>query len=101
MRLELYRGTMYLEEFAMNLILNLPPEIESKLRQFAQETGQAPEDVALEALDEKLADAESNLIKRSDQAWRAELHAWASSHPVCQARSVDDSRERIYAGRGE
>jgi predicted transcriptional regulator len=85
----------------MNLILNLPPDTESKLRQMAQRTGKAPEAVALEALDEKLADAEPASVERSRDAWLAELRTWVSSHPVSQAKTVDDSRESIYAGRGE
>ncbi len=85
----------------MNLILNLPPDTESKLRQMAQRTSKAPEAMALEALDEKLADAEPASVERSREAWLAGLHAWASSHQVSRAETVDDSRESIYAGRGE
>ena len=57
----------------MNLILNLPPDTESKLRQMAQRTGKATEAVALEALDEKLADAEPVSIEHSHDAWLAGL----------------------------
>ena len=32
--------------------------------------------------------------------WSAELHRWAASHPK-RNLVIDDSRETIYAGRGE
>ncbi|NOT01290.1 MAG: hypothetical protein HOP29_11755 [Phycisphaerales bacterium] len=36
----------------------------------------------------------------SPEQWSAEWHAWAAGHKSV-GHVVDDSRERIYAGRGE
>lgn len=38
--------------------------------------------------------------RRDPEAWSKELRRWAASH-VKRAIEIDDSRESIYAGRGE
>ncbi len=85
----------------MNLVLHLTPETEKRLRQAAAESGKAPETLALEALDEKLAtsdDPEDHLpVDRCQQKLREVLAAI----PRSSATFVDDSRESIYEGRGE
>lgn len=82
----------------MTLILHLTPETESKLKQWTVLTGKNPETVALEALQEKLSDEEGPL---SQAASAAEFQKWFTSHPSSTTRTLDDSRERIYEGRGE
>jgi hypothetical protein len=86
----------------MNLVLHLPPETEARLRHAAAETGKAPEDVALEALDEKLA------TPPDDQADQLPLERWQkrfrdalAALPRSAAIFVEDSRESVYNGRGE
>src|SRR5215831_17955052 len=36
----------------------------------------------------------------SPEEWERRLHAWVDTHPV-RAITIDDSRESLYAGRGE
>ena len=51
---------------------------------------------------ESSTDAENTSLsaKLSPKEWSARLRKWALSH-VPVAHAVDDSRESIYAGRGE
>lgn len=85
----------------MTLNLSLPPELEARLRERAAATGKDVESFVREAVEEKItATAPSGPEGKSPEQWSAELRAWAASHaPV--THSVDDSRESIYAGRGE
>jgi hypothetical protein len=84
----------------MNLILHLPPETEAKLKEQAAATGQAPEELALRALEEQLASAAQSPSALSADDWVADIRAWAESHRHLPG-DADDSRETIYAGRGE
>ena len=38
--------------------------------------------------------------QRDPEEWSASLRKWAASHPVREI-VIDDSRDTIYAGRGE
>ena len=84
----------------MNLILHLPPETEAKLKEQAAATGRAPEELALQALEEQLAVSGQPLVTLSADEWIADIRAWAQSHRSLP-HDADDSRESIYAGRGE
>ena len=84
----------------MNLILHLTPEIEAKLRQQAAATGQALEDIALQAIEEQLVESEQPVSQVAAEQWVANLRAWAASHSPLPIEA-DDSRESIYSGRGE
>jgi hypothetical protein len=86
----------------VTLNLNLPPETEAQIRQLAALSGQNVEAVVLEALSAKLADADLQPSRepQNDQEWKKKLQAWIDLHPVV-THFVDDSRESIYAGRGE
>ena len=84
----------------MNLILHLPPEIETKLKEQSRSLGKRPEELALEALDEKLSDQES-LPPLAHDAWLKEFRAFLASLPSRDSVTLDDSRESIYQGRGE
>ena len=84
----------------MNLVLRLSPEIEAKLIEQSAITGRLPEEVALHALEEQLLVPELQEAELSAEEWVADIRAWARSHrhlPI----EADDSRESIYAGRGE
>jgi hypothetical protein len=82
----------------MNLILNLPPETEARLRQASAESGKAPEALALEALDEKLATDFSSGPELSREEWLRRFNEWMS---LVKSRNpnVDDSRESFYPDR--
>ena len=82
----------------MNLTLNLTAETESRLREWAISTGKAPETVALEAIQEKLSEENAPLPQAASLS---EFQTWFDSHPRSLASELDDSRERIYEGRGE
>ena len=45
-------------------------------------------------------DAEKSWSQRDFEGWSAALHQWFDSHPKRDI-VIDDSRETIYAGRGE
>jgi hypothetical protein len=86
----------------MTLQLTLSPETEVQLRQQAALSGQDIDAFVLQAVTEKLAEAESQLIRPAMQGddWAKKLQAIIALHPVV-SHFVDDSRESIYAGRGE
>ena len=81
----------------MNLILNLPPETEARLRQAAQESGKTPETLALEALDERLTDFNSG-PELSREEWLRRFNEWMSQ-VKSRNPNVDDSREGFYPDR--
>jgi len=84
----------------VNLILHLPPETAAKLQEQAAATGKAPEELALRALEEQLAISPQSPSAMSAEEWIADMLAWAESHQRLPIEA-DDSRESIYAGRGE
>lgn len=85
----------------MTLTLNLTPETEAWLKEEADRTGKSPEELALEALKEKVAyEAESAAVLPAS-SWLTEFHSWLAAHPASTAAVLDDSRETIYEGRGE
>ena len=85
----------------MTLTLSLPPDLEARLRERAAASGKDIEGFVREAVEEKLLAAESTGPEgKTREQWAAEFKAWIESHkPV--THFVDDSRESIYAGRGE
>jgi hypothetical protein len=82
----------------MNLILHLTAETEERLKERASVIGKDPKTVALEAIEEKLAE-ESALLPQA--ASLAEFQAWLAAHPASATHALDDSRESIYDGRGQ
>jgi len=84
----------------MSLILHLPPETEAKLKEQAAAIGQAPEELALRVLEEQLTIAGHSSQHLSADEWIADIRAWAERHRNLPT-DADDSRESIYAGRGE
>ena len=90
----------------MTVTLHLPPETEQQLQARAAQRGQTLEAYLVELVQRSLsqappspAPAASTGPANSDQ-WSREWRAWAASHPPLPL-PVDDSRESIYAGRGE
>jgi len=89
----------------MTLHVPLTEESESRLREFAAATGKDVSSLVVEAIEEKLSILEEEASDRTRrprtaEQWIAELRAWAASHPRLEY-VADDSRESIYAGRGE
>jgi hypothetical protein len=84
----------------MTIVLNLPPEIEAKLREQSARTGRVPEELALRALEEQLVSDEQPAAAISAEEWVADICAWAKGHRHLP-HDADDSRESFYAGRGE
>ena len=87
------------------LSISLPPETEARLRERAAVAGKDLETYVVDALREKVApDVVSGAVPSaaagSIDAWLARFDAWAASHPRL-GHDIDDSRESIYAGRGE
>lgn len=89
----------------MTLHVPLSSESEARLREYAAAVGKDLPSVIAEAIEEKLALLEDEASEprhrpHTTEGWIAELRAWAASHPRLD-RLADDSRESIYAGRGE
>lgn len=84
----------------MHLSIHLTPETEAKLNEQARLLGQSPEAVVLAALQEKLASVDEG-GSISNEKRIAEFQAWLSSHLQSEVLELDDSRERIYEGRGQ
>lgn len=85
----------------MNLVLQLSPDTEAKLRDHAARSGKDPESLALEALEEKLTDGEPPSAMLPPDQWRAKFASFLASLPQTKAAVVDVRRETIYEGRGE
>ncbi|HRX84493.1 MAG TPA: hypothetical protein P5572_05680 [Phycisphaerae bacterium] len=88
----------------MVLNISLSPAIVARLEQLAMAEGSDLASIVVQAVEEKLDAAEevatADQNKLSADAWIAQLRAWASSHRRLPFEA-DDSRERIYEGRGE
>jgi hypothetical protein len=84
----------------MNLLLHLKPETEAKLREQATLTGRSVENLALEALEEKLSAGPEPGEALPLSAELAEFRDWLVSMPGGNPEA-DFSRESIYGNRGE
>lgn len=82
----------------MNLILNISPETEIRLREYVAATGKQPEQLALEALQDKLAADETSTGSLSTDEWLRQFDAWVGTL-TSHNPNVDDSRESIYPDR--
>jgi hypothetical protein len=83
----------------MTVTLNLDPETVRRLREKATRRGQTLE-AYLEQLAAEPAAGSDTAAERSAAEWVAEFQAWAASH-LSLPQLADDSRESIYADRGE
>jgi hypothetical protein len=93
----------------MSVTLELPPAIEQQLKERAARVGQTLEEflrgLALHALAESRPDMLGPALTYpagilSIEERSKAIRAWADSHPRID-HCVDDSRETLYAGRGE
>ncbi len=89
----------------MTVMLDLRAEIERLLKEKAATTGQTLEGY-LEGLAEREAHARNGTrngpAQLTVEQWSAEWRAWADANRKLPAGlMIDDSRESIYAGRGE
>ncbi len=82
----------------MNLTLHLTPETEAKLKEQAALSGKKPEELALEALQDKLEAESVSAPSLSTDEWLRQFDAWVSDHRSRNPR-VDDSRDSIYPDR--
>jgi hypothetical protein len=91
----------------MTLNLKLSNEAETKLREQAKAAGKDVEGYVRDTIEEKLALAPANLQTQTSSPpnakdeWLARFDSWVNSHPIRPNVELDDSRESIYAGRGE
>lgn len=83
----------------MTLQIPLSPETEARLRERAAAAGKDLTTFVLDAVEE-IAAADDGAGELSATEWSQQWHAWAASHRTLD-RPADDSRESIYAGRGE
>ena len=88
-------------------MLNIPqsPDKEAKLRERAAAAGKDVAEYVLGVVEEDLAMAEPAALLQADtplntDQWMKEFSAWVASHPRLNYLA-DDSRDSIYAGRGE
>lgn len=85
----------------MTVSISFPDDIARKLRDRAATSGQDVATVVREVVAESLSEAEDSSDKAQARGDFAEwLDAWIALHPVLD-HAIDDSRESIYAGRGE
>jgi len=85
----------------MNVSIHFPAEVESSLIRRAAAAGKDVETIVRDFVTERLAeDGPSPAKAASHEEFMARLDAIIRLHPVSNG-SVDDSRESIYAGRGE
>ncbi len=85
----------------MTLQLELPIELEKRLRARASESGQNIERYALDALQEKLAAAKFPETTAERAAWRKKFEEFINTPRPTMSSQMDDSRESIYEGCGE
>lgn len=82
----------------------IQPDALTRLATCAHRTGKTVNDLLTEMLDERevAMPLEEQPVVASETAkdWTRALRRWATSHPVSTG-IADDSRESIYAGRGE
>ncbi len=83
----------------MTITVELPLEVEGRLREQAAACGQSVEEYVRTLVLAAAGPGAVNPGLRSAQ-WADEWRAWAASHRPLPALA-DDSREGIYAGRGE
>lgn len=82
----------------MNLTLALSPELEARLRHQAEVAGKPVEQLALEALEEKLNSEVVASEILPPEEWLAVFDDWMSRH-TSRNPEVDDRRESIYPDR--
>lgn len=85
----------------MNVCINFPSEIETVLLRRAAAAGQDVESFIRKVVTDSLAEPEIAVrLKKQPAEFRKRLESWIALHPQLD-HAIDDSRESIYAGRGE
>ena len=86
----------------MNLSVNVPPNLEDILKTQANAAGKDVESFVLETLEQALVQSTQQQLKHAltHEQFREQLQHFIDLHPRGDS-SMDDSRESIYAGRGE
>jgi plasmid stability protein len=85
----------------MTVSINFPAEIEAALLRRAAAAGKDVETFVKEAVRDRLAEESPPTTKLASHAeFMAKLHEIINLHPISNG-AVDDSRDSIYAGRGE
>lgn len=90
----------------MTLHIDLPAAVETALLAQAAAEGKDVSTLVAEAVAQRLTESAASAPDRSptspkaSQGFDQRLHAWIELHPRT-VTAVDDSRESIYAGRGE
>jgi hypothetical protein len=86
----------------MTLQITFSPETESQLRQKALAAGKDIEGFVRQAVEEKLSTEKLPALESTSRdQWLKRFDAWIASHPLRPNVQLDDSRQSIYAGRGE
>jgi plasmid stability protein len=93
----------------MTLILNISPQVEALLKERAATSGKEITQYASEILEQAIATPQNEStqsVNLSVEEWRARFKAFlAEAHEYAKQLPpdfvLDDSRESIYAGRGE
>ncbi|MBS0261456.1 MAG: hypothetical protein JSS02_05820 [Planctomycetes bacterium] len=85
----------------MNVSINFPADIETTLLHRATAAGKDVATLVQELVAERLAEDSAPPAKAGSHAeFMAKLQRFIEIHPTSNG-SLDDSRESIYAGRGE
>lgn len=84
----------------MAIMVHLNDEAEHRLRERAAAQGRSPEDLVNEAVAESLASQDDG---RGDFSARQRVEEWLkwTANLPRDGEAIDDSRDSIYAGRGE
>jgi hypothetical protein len=84
----------------MTITTSASPSTESKLKAGAAATGLDVTRYTAELIEQMVSDKPGAAGALSPEQRAAEWRAWTESHPRID-HIVDDSRESVYAGRGE
>jgi plasmid stability protein len=84
----------------MSVSIDLPADVESALRGRAAAAGTDLSTFIRQVVTESLEDDETPATPTLPTDFAHRLDAWIRLHPV-HDHAIDDSRESIYAGRGE
>ena len=84
----------------MSLNINLSSELEHAVRERAMAAGLDIDTYAARIFAERLQEESAGLVRSIPGSFRESLQRIIAMHPTSR-HGVDDSRESIYAGRGE
>jgi len=88
-----------------SLVEQIQPAVLTRLTSHAQRAGKTVNDLLQDMLDERERSTQqqeepTTRAQMTPDEWSRALRTWAASHPVSPVLA-DDSRESLYAGRGE